>query len=281
MVYLRFCMHDTPRRTMPTGIASLDPVMEGGVPPGSLILLLGDIGAGNSEFVYSSILLLSRMKHNPVQEHLLLPEEITYVTFTKGEDDILGEMRRSFHPDMTRALEDVKFKDLSQIYFDSSIIPLEWYSDKDIISRLQSRGEHDQILAYLASQLNTIPKNSLVVLDSITDLATQYNKTGKWNDFSAFLRGLQRVAKEWNTTVYLLLTKGILDPPRELEVADAADAVLFFRWEETTGARRQRVMYIEKFRGLMPHLEEKDLVKFAVRISSTEGFDVSNIRVVI
>lgn len=266
---------------MPTGIASLDPVMEGGVPPGSLILLLGDIGAGNSEFVYSSILLLSRMKHNPVQEHLLLPEEITYVTFTKGEDDILGEMRRSFHPDMTRALEDVKFKDLSQIYFDSSIIPLEWYSDKDIISRLQSRGEHDQILAYLASQLNTIPKNSLVVLDSITDLATQYNKTGKWNDFSAFLRGLQRVAKEWNTTVYLLLTKGILDPPRELEVADAADAVLFFRWEETTGARRQRVMYIEKFRGLMPHLEEKDLVKFAVRISSTEGFDVSNIRVVI
>ena len=40
-------------------------------------------------------------------------------------------------------------------------------------------------------------------------------------------------------------------------------------------------MYIEKFRGLMTFLEEKDLVRFAVRISSTEGFDVSNIRVVI
>jgi len=35
-------------RMMPTGIPSLDPVIEGGVPQGSLILLFGDIGAGDS-----------------------------------------------------------------------------------------------------------------------------------------------------------------------------------------------------------------------------------------
>jgi hypothetical protein len=40
-------------------------------------------------------------------------------------------------------------------------------------------------------------------------------------------------------------------------------------------------MYFEKFRGLMPHLEEKDLVKFSVRISAAIGFEVSNIRVII
>jgi hypothetical protein len=40
-------------------------------------------------------------------------------------------------------------------------------------------------------------------------------------------------------------------------------------------------MFFEKFRGVMPHLEERDLVKFAVRISTTSGFEVSNIRVVI
>lgn len=274
-------MHDTARLAMPTGIASLDPVMEGGVPPGSLILLLGDIGAGSSEFVYSSIMLISRLKIQPEQKNLLIPEEIDYITFTKGKDDVLGEMQRSFHPDLTRALGNVKFRDLSQIYFDSSIIPLEWYSEKDVFSRLQSRGGHDDILASLAAQLSTIPKNSLIVLDSITDLASHFSKNGKWNDFSAFLRGLQRVAKEWNSSVYLLLTRGILDPQLELEVEDAADAVLLFRWEESVGARRQRVMYIEKFRGLMTYLEEKDLVKFAVRISSAEGFDVSNIRVVI
>lgn len=274
-------MHDTARRTMPTGISSLDAVMEGGMPPGSLILLLGDIGGGNNEFVYSSIMLLSVMKQKPAGEDFLLPEEIDYITFTKGRSDILEEMKRSFNPDLTQALGDVKFKDLSQIYFDSSIIPLEWYSEKDIFSRLQSRGDHGNILGNLAAQLNSVPKQSLIILDSVTDLASQFNKTGKWNDFAAFLRGLQRVSKVWDSTVYLPLTKGILEPARELEVADATDAVLSFRWEETAGARRQRVMYIEKFRGLMTYLEEKDLVKFAVRISSTEGFDVSNIRVVI
>ena len=274
-------MHNTARRAMPTGISSLDPVLEGGVPPGSLVLLLGDIGAGSSEFVYSSIMQLSKLADKQAQQNLLLPAEIDYFTFTKGKDDVLGEMQRSFHPDLTGSLREVKFKDLSQIYFDSSIIPLEWYSEKDIFSRLQSRGDHDNILGNLAAQLNSVPKQSLIILDSVTDLASQFNKTGKWNDFAAFLRGLQRVSKVWDSTVYLPLTKGILEPARELEVADATDAVLSFRWEETAGARRQRVMYIEKFRGLMTYLEEKDLVKFAVRISSTEGFDVSNIRVVI
>ena len=43
------------KQRMPTGISSLDPILEGGVPPGSVILLLGDLGAGNSEFVYSSV----------------------------------------------------------------------------------------------------------------------------------------------------------------------------------------------------------------------------------
>jgi len=57
--------------------------------------------------------------------------------------------------------------------------------------------------------------------------------------------------------------------------------VLLIRREESSGARRQRVMYFEKFRGVMPHLEERDLVKFAVRISTNGGFEVSNIRVVI
>ncbi|MCQ8894168.1 MAG: hypothetical protein NQU46_06010 [Methanolinea sp.] len=271
----------TSHMMMPTGISSLDPVIEGGVPPGSLILLLGDIGAGSQEFVYTSVMVLSgKMKDNP-GDTKKVPREIWYITFTKGKDDVITEMTRAFHPDLTRGLSGLKCVDLSTLYFDSSIIPLEWYSEKDIFSRLQSRGGHDNILAALASRLSEVPKNSLIVFDSLTDLSTMYAKEGLWGDFAAFLRGLQRVAKEWNSVIYLLLTKGILDVPRELEIADISDAVLFFRWEETTGGRRQRVMYIEKFRGLMPHLEEKDLVKFAVRISSNEGFDVSNIRVVV
>jgi hypothetical protein len=103
----------------------------------------------------------------------------------------------------------------------------------------------------------------------------------RWHAFIAFLRGLQRAAKRWNSTIYLLLTSGILDRSQELEIADCVDATLLFRWEETGAQRRQRVMYFEKFRGVMPRLEEKDLVKFAVKISAGSGFEVRNIRVVV
>lgn len=40
-------------------------------------------------------------------------------------------------------------------------------------------------------------------------------------------------------------------------------------------------MFIEKFRIVMPALEEQDLVKFAVKITTDGGFEVSNIRMVV
>ena len=45
-------MQELKRQKMPTGIESLDPILDGGVPRGSVILLTGDLGAGNNEFVY-------------------------------------------------------------------------------------------------------------------------------------------------------------------------------------------------------------------------------------
>jgi KaiC/GvpD/RAD55 family RecA-like ATPase len=268
-------------RKMPTGIASLDPVMEGGIPPGSMILLLAEIGSGSTEFIYSSILSLSRMgKIGAGSKDLVLPESIRYITVTKRNEDVQREMALSFQPDLLTSLDTIHFEDLSQLYFDSTVVPFEWYSKGDVITRLQNRASHD-MLAYLSEKLVSGKQNSLIVLDSFTDLAVQAVGKGRWGELMAFMRGMQRVSKQWNTTIYMPLTRGILDIKNEHEIADIADAVILFRWEESTAARRQRIMYFEKFRGLMPHLEERDLVKFAVRISSATGFEVSNIRVVI
>jgi KaiC/GvpD/RAD55 family RecA-like ATPase len=271
----------TPQK-MPTGIPSLDPILDGGVPPGSLILLLGDIGAGNYEFAYSSVVnTLNAMKEG-ASEKILVPKEVRYITFTRLKEDVQHEIAGSLHVDGLPALVDmIRFEDLSELYFDNSVVPDEWYSHGDIISRLQKRASHESILLQLANVINGIPPDSLVILDSITDIATQRSLPNIWHNLTGFLRGLQRVSKQRNITTYLLLSRGILESSEERELADIADAVLLFKWEETTGARRQRVMYFEKFRGVMPHLEERDLVKFAVRISTTGGFEVSNIRVVI
>jgi KaiC/GvpD/RAD55 family RecA-like ATPase len=269
---------------MPTGLSTLDPVFGGGIPPGSVILLKGDIGSGKNEFAYSSMINLSHLLNqgNP-GEKVLVPKEIRYITVTKRKESILREISQSFHEDLLSNIDKIRFDDLSDIYFDTSLVPISWYSEyDDIIERMTMRRKiHDNLLTTLSFTLDEMPEQSMVILDSLTEIATQYIAAGKWPDLSAYLRGVQRVSKKWNTTFYLILTKGILSPYQEIEVADAMDAVIHFRWEESSSAKRQRVLYIEKFRGVMIHLEDRDLVKFAVKITSERGFEVINIRVVI
>lgn len=278
-------MRDRLRLRMPTGITSLDPLLDGGVPPGSAVLLLGEHGAGNVEFVQTSIMHLAILKRSgKAGEHLLLPDRIVYVTLTRMREDILREMALSFNPDLyTQLKEEIVVYDLSELYFDASIVPPDWYGEGSTIERLQKkqRRESGDILAELARVLGGCPDNSLIVMDSLTGIAPSLTGSPRWHAFIAFLRGLQQVAKRRNITIYLPLTSGILDRSRELEIADCVDATLLFRWEETGAQRRQRVMHFERFRGVMPRLEDKDLVKFAVKISAAEGFEVRNIRVVV
>ncbi|MFA7304905.1 MAG: hypothetical protein WC015_10405 [Methanoregula sp.] len=275
-------MPETIQMRMPTGISTLDPILDGGVPPGSMILLLGELGAGNFEFVHSSIVNLSIVTKGVVPPGIILPKKIRYVTFTRMKEDVLHEIIQSFRADgLAEFISTIQFDDLSEFYFDRSIVPDGWYSHSDTLTRLQKRSDRESIFLRLSKVFSTAEPDSIVILDSITDIATQTNIPNLWSDLTGILRGIQRLTKQRNITTYLLLSKGILDSVRERELADIADAVILFKWEESSSARRQRVMYFEKFRGVMPHLEEHDLVKFAVRISATGGFEVSNIRVVI
>jgi KaiC/GvpD/RAD55 family RecA-like ATPase len=268
---------------MPTGINSLDPVLDGGVVPGSLILLLSDIGAGSTEFAYTSLIAMTRMGRDAGAGRMI-PEDIRYISITRTKEDVIQEINRSFKSDLTAGIADrVTFLDLSSGYFDRSVVPANWYDrEEGIVARMQrKKPEHDSILADLIAVLEEGKDQSLIIIDSITDISGLHYSPEKWNSLVAFLRGLQRIAKTWNSTIYLHLTKGILDSSRELEICDCADAVIHFKWEEGSGQRRQRIMYFMKFRGVMPYLEERDLVKFAIRISATAGFDVENIRMVI
>jgi KaiC/GvpD/RAD55 family RecA-like ATPase len=293
---------------MPTGISSLDPVLDGGIPPGSVVLLEGEIGAGSQEFVYTSLIYLSMLKQRQdAGPGAMIPDSISYITFTRMKEDILSEIALSFAPNLVQNVNGtLSFSDLSTNYFDSSVVPSDWYSPQNGTPLLADKSAaQDKMLSELSSHLAFGRKNNilkllyvtlslanadnkkkgsgctLIVVDSLTDLATQYSEPERWKELTAFLRGLQRVTKTWNSTIYLLLTRGVLEPSREKEIADCVDAVVLFGWEETVAQRRQRTMFFQKFRGVMPHLEERDLVKFAVRISPGSGFEVSNIRVVV
>lgn len=270
---------------MPTGIPSFDPVLNGGVPLGSMILLAGSPGGGNVEFAYSSILAHARIQKGGNSDSsgpLCYPKEIVYFTFTRLAPSIRREIELSFRAGSDLFEGTIRFIDLSRIYFDASVVPREWYSNKDIVETLRTRRhEPENILAELTNQLGTIAPGSLIIFDSLTEIATQAASDTEWHQFISFLRGLQRVSKEWKTTYYLLMSDSILEPRRMAEIKDCCDATIRFEWEDTGGRRRQRIMFIEHFRIVMPALEEQDFVKFAVRITADGGFEVSNIRMVV
>jgi len=271
---------------IPTGIPSLDPLLFGGLPLGTLVLLIGESGAGCEEFTYTSAASLSQMKSTPgirLPTNAILPESILYVTTTRRKEDIVNEVSRAFTRDMKQELRHIDFFDLSDMYFEKSLVPLQWYSHHtNIIERMQSKTRlSDNILTALANRLDQAPHHSLFVLNTLTELATQFPAGTAWPSFTAYLRGLQRALTMWGSCMYLILARGVLSPWQESELEDVSDAVIHFQWDISPTAKRQRVLYIEKFRGVLPQLEEKELVKFVVKITPAQGFEVNNIRAVV
>lgn len=274
-------MNDNLSERMPTGISSLDPVLDGGVPPGSVVLLVGEQGAGSREFVQSSMINLSKMKKSGQNgENRILPEQMIYISFTRLTSSIIDEIKISYKSDLVAGIEEnISFIDLSNFYFEKSIVPRGWYSHTSLLTEKSKTS--DSLVAELTNSLRNIKNKSLIIIDSLTDLNTTINSPEDWKQLVGFLRGLQRVSKTWKSTIYILVSEGIFEHNKLMEVADCCDAIIDFKWEETTGRKRQRIMYFVKFSGAMPHLEENDLVKFASKITTEAGFEVSNIRVVI
>jgi KaiC/GvpD/RAD55 family RecA-like ATPase len=263
----------------PTGIDSLDQVLKGGLPRGSLVLLLGEIGAGDFEFVISSIARLLALSGK--DSTIKFPEKVCYISFTRGKDDVLKEVAFSF-PELYPIIRDrLEFKDFSNAYFSRSFIPLNWRSSRKeelTFESLKWDEEEENLMADLIDYLDKNAKGSIVVIDSLTVLAQYCLERMEWKDMIIFLRGLQKASKLWGGIVYTMLSEGIFDKEKQEEIQECMDGVLLFEWDRQGISKRQRIMYMKKFRGLLPVLDEDNIVNFEIQISSQRGFEVSNIK---
>lgn len=263
----------------PTGIESLDPVLQGGLPSGSLVLLLSEIGAGDFEFMVSSV---AKLLGRPAKgEKQVFPEKVCYITFTRTEQDILKEIAFSF-PDFHNMIKDrLEFKDFSEAFFARSFIPITWSSSSRTEISFESvkwGNEAENLVVALIDYLDKNAKGSIVIIDSLTVLAQHCLTRMDWKDMILFLRGLQKASKKWDGLVYALLSDGIFDASKQEEIQDCMDGVMIFKWDEQGLSQRQRIMYLRKFRGLLPVLDQDNIVNFETQITSQRGFEVSNIK---
>lgn len=265
-------------RKIPTGIADLDAIVEGGFPAGSTVLLLGDHGAGMQEYVYTSASKLALVRGNPRLRHYFLgeacddsaiPERICYVTFARSKEVILQELATSLNPDYFYAFrEATEFKDLSSAYFRNSVVPTSW-TTQDMPFDVKSENLLEELVDYLDQNAG----DSMIVIDSITDLYE--TEAVDFKDLIATLKGLQRAAKTWDGIVYMLLARGIMEKRQEQAVADCVDGCLVFEWRNyVNSSKRQRYMYVEKFTSVLPHLQREKIARFPIMISATQGLVV-------
>ncbi len=56
---------DATVKRIPSGVSDFDSIIKGGIPVGSVILLMGDLGAGQQEYALTSAAKISLVKENP------------------------------------------------------------------------------------------------------------------------------------------------------------------------------------------------------------------------
>ncbi len=274
---------------IPTAIPTLDTIIRGGFPSGSLVLLIGEVGAGSTEFAYTCAVMHSMIKKNPDKlkslrdqlnillqkdESLKFPGKICYISFMHSKEDVMAELGHTFPPELASGLsENMFFRDLSP----NSLFPSGNKEDWGSINALRSVDEEREIMNQLVSTLDANAPGNLVIIDSLTSLFHSCNRHMTWNDRISFLEELQRKSKKWDGLVFLLLGKGIFESMKEEEMMDVADGALVFEWFEE-GFARQQAMYMKKFRGVMPHIARDFITRFDTMVTNTEGYVVTNVK---
>jgi KaiC/GvpD/RAD55 family RecA-like ATPase len=265
-------------RKVPTGIADLDSIVDGGFPEGSLVLLLGDIGAGMQEYVYTAGSKIAIVRQHPefrryflggACDDSVLPEKICYATFSRSREAVLQELGASFNGEFYYAFRDLAhFKDFSATYFRNSVVPASWTQQEGAFG-----SPSENILESLVTFLDEEARGSLVVIDSLTDLVEA--EAVEMKDLVTTVKGLQRASKDWGGVTYLLLTRGILEKRYEQMVIDSVDGCLTFEWRSyLNSSKRQRYMYVEKFTSVLPHLNRDKIARFPTMVTSAQGLVV-------
>jgi len=270
---------------VPFGVQRLDATVGGGAPAGSVVLVVGEAGAGAREFCYTSAVLSGLARSDPELFELHYgslapeaspPEAIHYLSFTADERQLRREIGLVIDDEIASSgLDAVSFHDLSREYFGPSPVPVEWYAERVNDIEALGAGHAEDVLTALADRLDAHAPGSLVVIDSLTDLV-ESSAERTWADILLLVRGLTKAATTWNGLVVVHVNGEALSDHQYGLLTDAVSGTMEFSWE-SGGSSRARTMIVKHFRGVLPRIESENIVRFETDIGPT-GFDISDVR---
>ncbi len=259
---------------IPTFVSALDTIINGGVPSGSSILLLGEAGAGGTEFAITSAVKHSRAIDGIIPKELQnkeidLLDGILYVTFSKPASEIMRVIELTMQEDIVRSLKSrIKIVDLSTAYYAKTQIPNSWIGGP----RLR---EKEDLIGALVSALDRDAPGKMIILDSLSDLIT--SKLIDEKSLFDLARGVSRAVKKWNSLLYAIMATEITDTRNENILIDIFDGTMLFRWNTSERySRRRRFMVIPKFIGVLPQIEQEKIERFDTDFDYKSGMIVLN-----
>lgn len=273
---------------IPFGIDRLDNTIGGGAPRGSVVLLSGEAGAGAREFMYTAATMnglakveddLFDLHYGRLAEDAVLPEAIHYLSFTHEIDHIRSEISMSMDNSIAEGgLEQVEITSLSKNYFHVSPVPRNWYAEEtaDITSLRKRHEEREEILSALGDEVTDRAPDSLLIIDSLSDLIGAIGQNLQWSDINYIVKGLEKAAHEWGGLVLLHVNHDTLTDTQHGQLIEDCSGTLQFQWE-TGGSTRARTLVVQKFRGVLSQIEDENIVKFETDLGEA-GFDISDVR---
>lgn len=272
---------------IPFGIPRLDAIVGGGAPKGSVVLLAGEAGAGARAFLYTSALMNALastdqeafdLHYGDIDEGAEVPKSVHYVSFTSSPDEIQREIRDAMDVDIVdAATPGIEFADFSGSFFQLSPVPRSWYgNERGALTDLSGDGKRKDVFESLGDYLDENAPDSLVVIDALSDLTAVVGDHMGWSDIVMLVKGLQKAARTWEGVILLLVTKEGLTETELGTFVGSVDGTLLFEWERG-GNELVRTMVVQEFRGVLPEIEEEDIVRFETEIHDS-GIDVSDVR---
>jgi KaiC/GvpD/RAD55 family RecA-like ATPase len=271
---------------LPFGVRRLDALCGGGAPAGSIVLLADEPGAGARAFLATAVLVNALARTDPerfelvygdVADAAIVPDEIHYVSLTTQEASFEREWQQVFDQTMvTAGLEAVSLADLSARYFEGTRVPAEGNTDAlGAVGAEEPAGQPD-LLDALSEFLEAHASEGLIAVDSLTDLGPLPDERASWREIAILLRGLRRGADDWGGLVLLLVDPASLPREALAQLQSAVDGTFRFEWA-TGGHEIDRTLVIEQFRGVLPTIDQEDIVRFETRIDES-GFRLSEVR---
>ncbi|MEM1578934.1 MAG: RAD55 family ATPase [Archaeoglobaceae archaeon] len=202
-------------RTFKTGILPLDVQLGGGVPGGSVVVLLEEPGAGADVFSY----------HFAV-EGANLGENVLYLATDDSEKDIRRHLGLYFpkYPEFT-------------------LLSLKSREEMD------AKGYLRKTMYDVLSGVKTILKNEKfdrIIVNNLTFFFTKYSQ----EDVISLIEFFLNDAREKDSAYLLILTRGMLDDKSEIAVKHFCDGVIELSLREVDNEVQRRLKFI-KFKGII------------------------------